>query len=65
MIAFLVILLILFIVLIVGCGVVAYYAPAVPVLAEVLKGLIGACVVVGVVLVLFIAIEIYNEVKKK
>lgn len=58
-------LIILFIVLVAGCGVTSYYAHAVPVLGVLLKPLIAVCVCVGVVMLIFIAIEIYNEVKKK
>lgn len=56
---------ILLIVLIVACTAANYYAGAVPFLAALSTPLIIACVVVGVVWLLFLTLEIRNGWKGK
>ena len=58
-------LIVFFALLVAGCATMSYYAPVVPLLGVLLKPLIIVCVVVGVVLVIFVVIEIYNKVKKR
>ena len=55
----------LLIALIIGRVAAGYFAPAVPFLGALVLPLTVICVIVGVILTLFIGIEIYNNVRGK
>ena len=58
-------LLILFIVLFIGSFIVQYFAHVVPFLGAIATPLIIICVIVGLILAVFVGIEIYNNVRGK
>ncbi|MDE7439923.1 MAG: hypothetical protein K2N23_05415 [Clostridia bacterium] len=55
----------LLICLIVACTVTSFYAAALPILGKIYIALLIACIVAGIVWVIFLAIKIYNELKGK
>lgn len=56
---------VLFIVLFIGSFIAKYFAHSVPFLGAISTPIIIACVIVGVVWAVFVAIKIINEVKRK
>ena len=58
-------LLITFFVLLAGTTTMSFYADVVPLLGALTKVFIGITVVEGVIMAVFVGLEIYNKIKKK